>query len=180
MANVIVLAALLAAIPVSAQETRRILFVTVTDQADRYVTGLSQNNLEITENGVIRPITDFVGDDGPIAIAIVSDAPTSIRMPFYTSDDALIETPSLPRALEALAALPHKRKAVILTSAASSQPIPGGIAAIRVNAEAAAIVRGVIEACNQYMVAFDSAGTADVQIRVKPQIGLLRLKATWK
>src|SRR5260370_34910608 len=51
--------------------------VTVTDPANRFVTGLEQANFAILENGAPRPITYFSRADSAIPNAIISQLPPS-------------------------------------------------------------------------------------------------------
>jgi hypothetical protein len=178
----LLLALLITAASASAQDApKRMLFFTVTDPLNRFVTGLSANDFAITENGVRRPVTQFVNVDAPIAIAIVGDAGSSVRKPLVTPDDELIQTSSLSEALAALTASPHQRKALILAGTAEASTIPGGIFVIKVAAHAEAIGRAVVEVCNQYLVRFETTGTASsVEIVVNRLPALPSLKANWK
>src|SRR5437867_1459749 len=56
----------------SAQQlpSSRLIYVNVTDSANRFVTGLEREHFEVLESGTPRPITSFSGVDTPISIAI--------------------------------------------------------------------------------------------------------------
>lgn len=161
--------------------SKRILFVTVTDPVNRFVTGLEQEHFEIVENGVKRPITYFVNVDSPISIAIASDAPSQAVHKLNGPEDELIQTQSLPNALRALAASRNPRKVLIQTIAADAQAIPGGIQVLRVNPTPTDIAKAVVEVYNQYVVGFAASDpSSKVDVAVKQPIAMPRLKPVWK
>ncbi len=54
------------------------VYVTVTDQTGRYVTGLSQDQFEIRENGVLQEISKFEATSSELSCAILLDATGSM------------------------------------------------------------------------------------------------------
>jgi hypothetical protein len=94
--------------------------VTVTDPLKRLVTGLEEENFVILENGVPRPVTYFSSVDSPMALAILSESPLSMR-DMLKPEDELIQTSSLSDGLRQLVASKNRRKAMIVTTAG-----PGG------------------------------------------------------
>jgi hypothetical protein len=143
------------------------------------VTGLDRNNFEMIENGSRRAITSFSGVEDPIAVAVVSEAPlTDLGTPQAPS--VLIQTHSVSDAIRQLQASGKARKALIITSSAGTQTLPGGIFILRTEANMAR--KAVVEACNQYGIGFLSVDpSATVDIALKQPRGLPTLKANiWK
>ena len=55
------------------------LHVSVVDEKDRTVSGLTKDNFKITENGITQPITIFKHEDIPVSLGLVIDNSRSIE-----------------------------------------------------------------------------------------------------
>jgi len=55
------------------------LHVSVVDEKDRNVVGLTKDNFKITENGIVQPITIFKHEDIPVSLGLVIDNSRSIE-----------------------------------------------------------------------------------------------------
>jgi hypothetical protein len=166
-----------AALTTSAQQalTQRVLYVTVSDPQNRFVTGLDAETFEVFEKGYPRPITGFSSSgNAPMSIAIVSDTPLP---PLDVSGD-LIRTTSVLDALHQLAASKNQRKAIVIVGAANAQPIPDDIQVLQANSGTWQKV--VVEIRNQYVVRFGSpAPSTSIDVVLRQPRGLPLLKAHW-
>jgi hypothetical protein len=139
------------------------------------VTGLEPNNFEIIENGARRPVTSFLSVDDPIAIAVVSESPLTDLSGSH-GPNQLIQTRSLSDAVRQLVASGKPRKALIITTAASTEIFPSGILIVRTDVNMAR--KAVVEVCNQYFVGFMSLDqSASVEVVLKQPGALPILKA---
>src|SRR5260370_148526 len=153
--------------------------VTVTDPANRFVTGLERENFVILENGAPRPITYFSSVDSAILIAIISESPLSFDDNLKRPEDELIQTSSFSDALRQLIASKNQRKALIVTTAADVHDVPSGIQVVQTNPATA--FKWVIEVRNQYLLRFrPSDATARVEVTLIQPRGLPTLKPMWK
>ena len=66
------------------------LNVTVTDQANRYVTDLSQNDFEVFENGVKQDLILFNRSNLPVALVLLIDTSSSMEDRMTIAQDAAI------------------------------------------------------------------------------------------
>src|SRR5213075_3154958 len=64
---------------------------TVTDQMNRLVTGLSQENFEVFDNKIGQTIKSFSTEDSPVTIGIVFDLSGSMNAKFMRARKALSE-----------------------------------------------------------------------------------------
>src|SRR6476620_10224667 len=64
--------------------------VTVTDNANRYMTDLTQNDFEVFEDGVKQDITLFNRTNLPIALSLLIDTSSSMEDRMTTAQDAAI------------------------------------------------------------------------------------------
>ncbi len=53
--------------------------VTVTDNFDRYVTGLDRKHFTITDNKIPQEITNFTDEDAPVSIGVIFDVSGSMK-----------------------------------------------------------------------------------------------------
>jgi hypothetical protein len=166
----------LAAQPASPQQSGFIP-VTVTEPHNRFVTGLTQENFAILENGSPRPVTYFANGDSPIALAIISESQipmTDILKP----GDELFPATSLSGAVPQLMASKNQRKAIIVTTGTGVDGIPSGIQVVET--DPASALRVAIELRNQYLLRFQRFDpTARVEVVLKPPVGLPVLKPVW-
>src|SRR4029453_15716460 len=54
------------------------VYASVTDERGNAVTGLSQNDFELRENGAIQPIANFIAGEFPLSAAIAIDRSFSV------------------------------------------------------------------------------------------------------
>lgn len=166
---------------VSAQQAsvNRLVHVVVTIPGNgKLLTGLTQENFEIVENGNTRPVTSF-NASSPVSIAIVGVAPAEIAR-LKRPEDEWIQTQSIPDALRELAASKNTRKALILTVAADAQEVPEGIRVVRA-ADAETLTKAMIEIHNEYLLGFSSADPSSVvDVTLRQVSGLPPLKVTRK
>ena len=73
-----------------------LLNVTVTDSAGHLVTGLTQENFQVYEDGVLQTVTNFSKDPLPIALSILLDSSTSMDRKLPVAQEAAT---GLPRRL---------------------------------------------------------------------------------
>lgn len=158
--------------------TMRVVPVTVTDPSHRFVTGLEQENFEVVENGVRRNITDFLGVDSPIAIAIVGAEPSPSVVKLTRAEDELIQAGSLSDALRQLAGSKQARKALVLTRISESVPAGEGIVVLQT--DETNVSRAVVELRNQYLLRFVASPSANVEVVFKTPRGLPPLTAHWR
>jgi hypothetical protein len=104
-----------AAVPLQAQPTRN-LYVTVSDQLNRFVEGLDREHFEVVENGVGRAIIAISDAESPITIAVVSEVPLPALDPAMRPKDVFIQTRSLADALKQLLASTTPRKSLVVTT----------------------------------------------------------------
>lgn len=168
-----------ATVTTSAQQVlfNRVVYVSVTDPLNRFVTGLDREDFQVIENGVARPITDFPNSlDSPMSIAVVSDVP--LTAPPAVSVD-LIQARLLSDALSLLAASKNQRKALIVVGAADTHQIPGDIETFLAHPDTWQKV--VIELRNQYVVRFESqAPSAAIEVVLRQPRGLPPLRPHWQ
>ena len=152
-----------------------LIAVTVTDPLNRFVIGLAQENFSILENGIPRPIIYFSDQDSPLALAIISEAPLSLR-DLLKAQDELIQTSSLSDALGQLVASKSQRKIIIVPAAADVHGVPAGIQVMQTDA----VLKAVVELRNQYLLRFRSSDpAARFEVILKPPRGVPLLKANW-
>jgi Ca-activated chloride channel homolog len=65
-----------------------LLNVTVTDSAGHLVTGLTQENFQVYEDGVLQTVTNFSKDPLPIALSILLDSSTSMDRKLPVAQEA--------------------------------------------------------------------------------------------
>jgi len=153
----------------------RILLVAVTDPGNRFVTGLTEDQLEVVEGGIRRNITTFAGPDSPVAIAVVGAGPSARDL--AESSDEWIQSGSAEDALRQLASSARPRRALILTGGATTPAnVPPGILILSVERDQ--LRKAVVEARNRYLIGFQSSNSGSAaQVNVKPPVGLPTLKA---
>ncbi len=178
----IVLAGMIAGaalLPLHAQVPRQI-HVTVSDNLNRFVTGLELQHFELVQQGVQRSITGLIQPSAPIAIAVVGEAPLREISGVEGPKDLLIQTRSVADALTQLAASTNTRKCLLITTPTSeSFSIPGGIEAHIV--DPAKLSRVIVELRNQYTLLVEhSVPGEDFEIVLRPPAGLPPLRAHWK
>jgi hypothetical protein len=174
------------AVTPSAQQVlfSRVVYVSVTDPLNRFVTGLDREDFQVIENGVPRPITDFPNSlDSPMSIALVSGAPVSTQALAETWAHGvpvdLTQAQSLSEALRQLAGSKNPRKALVIVGPVDAQQIPADIEAFR--ADLNIWQKVVIELRNQYVVRFESqAPSASVEVVIRQPRGLPPLKPHWQ
>jgi hypothetical protein len=153
------LALTVCALPDAAQApSDRMVQFTVTDPLNRFVTGLDRKIFEVIENGVRRPITGFEGVDSPMAVAIVSDSPLAEASNLNRADDELIQARSVADALRQLSVAKNARKVMVVSNAFDTQAVPPGIQVMKLNPDL--LIKGVVEAHNQYLLRFESGNTS--------------------
>jgi hypothetical protein len=156
-----------------------LLAVTVTDPANRFVTGLVGENFVILESGTPRPVTYFSIVDSPNSLAIVSESPLPVDDNLKRPQDELIQTSSLSDALRQLVPSKNQRKAVIVTTAAEISGVPAGIQVVQ--ADPSNVFKLAIELRNQYLLRFQPFDpAARIEVMLKPPRGLPALKTAWK
>jgi hypothetical protein len=153
--------------------------VTVTDRFNRFVAGLSRDQFEIVENGVVRRPTGFANPDAALCVAIVGEPGAASLKEVLGAQDELIEAASLDEAIQRVAASDRRRKAVILTGGAQPGPAPAGIQLVR--GESAGLKQLLIELKNQYLVQYEPADPkAPIEVRFQQSSVLPVLKHAWK
>jgi VWFA-related protein len=65
--------------------------ITVTDPFERPVTGLTEQNFRIFDQGVEQKITEFYREDAPVSVGMVFDASNSMRKKIDQSRQALTQ-----------------------------------------------------------------------------------------
>ena len=65
-----------------------LLNVTVIDSAGHLVTGLTQENFQVYEDGVLQTVTNFSKDPLPIALSILLDSSTSMDRKLPVAQEA--------------------------------------------------------------------------------------------
>jgi Ca-activated chloride channel family protein len=65
--------------------------VTVTDDANRIVTGLDRTNFQVFEGDEGQPITNFSSEDAPISLGVIFDESGSMSDKIEKSRDAVVE-----------------------------------------------------------------------------------------
>ncbi len=145
----------------------------------RFVTGLDRENFIVLENGIPRPITNFLGLDSPISLAIITASPLPSLARLSGPDDDLIQTASLSGGLRQLIASKNPRKVIILATAVDTRGIPAGIQVVQ--ADPAKLVQVAIEVRSQYLLRFQPfAPDARVEVILNQPRGLPILKPVWK
>jgi len=147
----------------------RLLRWSVTDPADRFVTGLQQENFDVRENGFSKPLVYFEGPDSPSAIAVCSASDmtdlSSLPVP------GVVQTRNIEDAIRHVSSQPATRKVIInagCSMLAQGTIIAGGI--FVVNASAAMVPKSIIEVANQYVGGYmsDLGTSAEVAISNQP------------
>jgi len=153
----------------------RLIYVTVSDPLNRFVTGLEQEHFGLVENGVHRAITHFENVDSPIAIAIVGMVVPPEIAAVQRPEDELIQSRSLPDALRELAAAKNSRKALMIKADSDTQGVPSEIQVLK--ADENNLFKTLIEVRNRYSLGFSSSAPASiVEVTVKAPRGLPPLK----
>jgi hypothetical protein len=147
----------------------RLLRWAVTDPANRFVTGLQQENFDVRENGVSKSLVYFEGPDSPSAIAVCSASDmtdlSSLPVP------GVVQTRNMEDAIRHVSSQSATRKVIInagCSMLAQGTVIAGGI--FVVNAQAAMVPKTIIEVANQYVGGYmsDLGMNAEVTIRKQP------------
>src|ERR1700730_4035110 len=94
-------------LPAQQTPTNRLVQVVVTDPFNRIVSGLEQQNFDIVENGVPRPITSLDASS-PVSIAVVGAALPDIAK-LKLPEDELIQAQSISEAVRGLASSKNPR-----------------------------------------------------------------------
>ena len=153
-------------------QIKRSVEVTVTEPRGRLVTGLDREHFEVMENGVRRPIDNFVAPDSPIVIAVLGEG---------SLPDApdLFQTASIADAVSRLSASSIARKVLVISGGAALETPPVGIQVVRV--DPADLATTVVSLRNQYHLEFGAATLTDpVVIVLKQPERLPRLTVNWK
>jgi len=156
-----------------AQQTpaSRTIHVVVNDAKNRMVTGLSQENFDVTENGILRSITAFSDANSPISLAIVTPSIPAEVTALRRSADEIIQAESVADALRALAASKNARQALIFPSGTIVGEIPSQIQVLRAGPEN--LRRSVIEVINSYSFGLSSSSPASaIEVHLRPPVGL--------
>jgi hypothetical protein len=160
---------------ISAQQApyNRLVHVIVTEPANRIVTGLAQENFEVIENGVVRPVT-FFDRDSRVSIALVGVSAAGVARLNRPEDD-LIQAQSVADAVQQLAASKNIRKALIVVGAGATAAVPDGIEVL--NSDETNLPRTVLEVYTEYVLGFSSSGRiSTIEVTLKPPEGLPPLK----
>jgi len=170
---------LVLALPLPAQtQSTRLVHVTVTDPLGRFVTGMEQEQFEITENGVRRPISAFSDLDSPIALAIVGEM--QLPLSSVSPDDVLIQTRSVSEALQLLLASKNLRKALVITASSTDLPeIPFGVQVVRVKPDG--LLTAIVELRSEYLLQFHATDApSQVEVALRQPRGLPPLRVNLK
>ena len=151
-------------------QSMRVVHVTVTDPLNRFVTGLEQEQFQIVEKGVRRPITGFSDVNSPMTVAIVSETPLPVNGSARSTDE-LIQAPSVSAALRQLLASKNARKALVVTTGGDTRGIPGNIQVVQTNPDIA--FKWVVELRNQYLLQYESSdANSSVEVVLQQPRGL--------
>ncbi len=77
------------------QVNRVILWASVTDRKDQFVTGLGRDDLRVFEDGTEQTIQEFTAEDRPITLAILIDTSGSMKermKDVHTAAEAFVDT----------------------------------------------------------------------------------------
>lgn len=105
-----------------------------------------------------RPIVFIATPDDSVAVAIVAGQITPVSAGSARDEAELHHTQSVAEALGVLASSRAVRKALIITTADSTEGAPGNVFVQRVVPQN--VEKAVVEARNRYAIGFASAGVA--------------------
>jgi hypothetical protein len=169
-----------------AQSTARtqFLFVSARDSSNRFVTGLSQDDFEVTQQGMKRTITYFSDAESRLCVAAVGGADDLARLDIGSLDrpqDEVFKTLSVNAAVSWLASCNGSRKALVLAPVADDpRLLPSNVHLLRVSS--GSLHKGVVEVASRYVIAFESSSTTEA---ASPNVGIKgsnlgRLTILWK
>jgi hypothetical protein len=139
---------------------------TVTDPEGRIVTGLEREHFEVSENGLQREITEFLGTYSSLKLAIVSAKPLPTTG-LSGSTGELIQATTVSEALSQLAATPSSRQGIIAVTGTDIQAIPADIPILQV--DPAGLPKAVLALREQYCLRVEpSSPSARVDVVVHP------------
>ena len=155
--------------------TTRTVFVSVTDPLNRFVTGLTRSHFGVTENGVARPISSFVGVDEPMRIVVVGSAIPDVSLEGLT----VMRASSVAEAVRQLAAASTVRKGIVVLDNVDAPVLPG---ILSVRSDPAMLLKTIVQLANQYEIRFSSSdGSGPVSVTVDGRRSLPELKArVWR
>jgi|KBSMisStandDraft_5_1062788.scaffolds.fasta_scaffold619695_2 hypothetical protein len=165
--------------PLLAQQTpvNRTVFVVVTDQMKRAVTGLPRESFGVTEDGALRPVTAFSDANSPISLAFVAQSIPGEVAELKRPGDEMFQAQSVADALRALAGSKNSRKALIFTAGTIVGEIPSGVQLLKTGSQN--LRKSVIEVMNSYSFRFSSSVPASaVEVNLRPPAGLPPLTVT--
>jgi len=93
-----------------------------------------------------------------MALAIVSESPLTEAINFNRAGDELIQARSVADALRQFSVAKNARKIMVVSSAFDTQAVPEGIQVMKLNPNI--LMKGVVEAHNQYLLQFESGNTS--------------------
>jgi hypothetical protein len=153
----------------------RFAYITVTDPLNRFVTGIEKEYFVIVENGVRRRIIGFSDANSAISIAIVSETLLDVSSSDRPNIE-LIQTRSVPDAVQQLVASKNPRKALVITTGEDTRGLPSNIEVV-VQANPDIVSKLIVELRSQYVIQFESSDVnATVEVILQQPQGLPPLR----
>jgi hypothetical protein len=158
---------------VSAQSpAKQQIHVTVTDDSNRFVTGLQSEHFEVKMDGQAR--TSLAAEmGGPIAIVTLGAVPQGVSG-ILEVGDVIGQGSSVEGAVAVLKGSKPMRKVLLVSPEAAVSAVPSGVQVIR--AQESVWRKVIVELKNQYQLQFEGPAEGYLEVSLKQPKGLPVLK----